>query len=267
VKYEKPLEEWIFQLENASDGVDRLQAAREVGWYPNSDTAVNSLARAAVEDRFVDVRQEAVWALGNMRRDTIVNTLILAYGDRDSRVRTAAVASLGRFRGVEVLNTLQHAFEKDPSYSVAAAALQSLASADSLHRVMHVENALKLNSYNDIIRSTALRVLAGMRDDYAFDALTKYTAYGIDPNLRIQALSHLGKQWKERDDVMYTFLRLANDRSYSVRRFAIRTLGDIGDIRVIKDLKKYAERETDKQVLRDLKGTIEKIEKAGNDND
>jgi len=267
VKYEKPLEEWIFQLKNASEGVDRLQAIRELQWYPNSDTAVSALTRVAVEDRFSDVRQEAVWALGNVKRDTVINTLILAYGDLDSRVRTAAVASLGRFRGADVLSTLQHAFEKDSSYSVAAAALQSLTSVDSLHQVTYIEKALQVNSYNDIIRSAALRLLSRMHDDYAFDILTKHTTYGIDPNLRIQALNLLAAQWKERDDVMYMLLRLARDRSYSVRRSAIRALGDTGDSRVLKPLKQYAERESDKRVLKEIRETIEKIEKSRKDDE
>lgn len=263
VRYEKPLEQWIFQLENASDGVDRLQAVREMQWYPNSDTAVSALVRASVEDGFSDVRQEAVWALGNAMSDSVVNTIILAYGDRDSRVRTAAVASLGRFRGPEVIRTLQHAFEKDSSYSVATAALQSLTVVDSLQRIKYIEKALQTDSYNDIMRNTALRLLSSMQDDYAFDILTKHTAYGIDPNLRIQAMNLLAGQWKKRDDVMDTLLCLAGDRSYSVRRFAVRTLGDLGDSRIIKSLKHCAEREIDKRVLKELQSAIEKIEKAG----
>jgi len=263
VRCEKPPEEWIFQLENAPDGVDRLQAVRELQWYPNSETAVSALVKASVNDRFSDVRQEAVWALGNIMNDSVVNTLIRAYGDRDSRVRAAAAGSLGRFRGPDVLRTLQHAFEKDSSYSVSAAALGSLAAVDSINRIKYIEKALQTDSYNNIIRLTALRLLSGIHDNYAFDLLTKQTGYGNDPDLRIQAMNLLAGRWKERDDVMYMFLRLAGDRSYSVRRSAVRALGEAGDKRILKELKQRAELEKDGRMLKEIQSAIQKIEEAG----
>jgi HEAT repeat protein len=220
-----------------------------------------------VDDRFPDVRQEAVWALGNVKNDSVVKTIILSYGDSESRVRAAAVASLRGFRGPEVLNTLKHAFEKDSSYLVTSAALQSLSSVDSSNQVSYIDNALQMNSYNDIIRSTALRSVSMMRSDYAVDILTKYTEYGIDQNLRIQAIDLLAKQWKERDDVMYTILRLARDRNFAVKRSAIRSLSGIGDVRIINALKKNAEQEKDKRILKEIQSAVEKIQKIKKSND
>jgi HEAT repeat protein len=261
------MEEYVFQSLNATNAVDRLQAIRELQWYSNSDLAVRILMNLAIDDRFSGVREEAVWALGNIRSDSVIKTLILAYGDRESRVRMAAAGSFGRFKGPEVIKTLQHAFEKDSSYYVAAVALQSLVNADSVNKLLYLEKALQMVSYNEIIRTTALRILSLMHNDYAYDILVKHTIADIHPDVRIHAMNLLASSWKERDDVLYLIVRLAKDKNKSVRVSAVRLLGDLGDKRVVKNLKQYAERENEQRVLEELKNVINKLEKSGKDDE
>ena len=267
LNFERSIEEYVFQSLNATNAVDRIQAVRELQWYSNSDLAVRTLMNLAIDDRFSGVREEAVWALGNILRDSVMETLILAYGDRDSRVRVAAVGSLGRFKSPEVIKTLQHAFEKDSSYNVAAAALKSLVNADSVNKLSYLEKALQLDSYNNVIRTTALRLFALMHNDYAYDVLVKHTISGIDPNLRIHAMNLLSSYWKERDDVLYLIVRLAKDKNKSVRVSAVRILSNLGDERIIKTLKQYAERENEPIVLEELRKTINQLEKSGKDDE
>jgi aminopeptidase N len=267
VNFQKSTEEWIFQLEYASDGVDRLHAIDELQWYPGNDSVVDALSRAALEDKFWAVRSDAVWALAGAKQSWIRDTLIVAYGDRDARVRTAVVGSMGKFKSEQVLGTLQHAFEKDSSYSVSSGALQSLVMLDSTNRKSYLEKALQQDSHNEILRRTALNLLSQQKDEYALQAVTSYTRYGIEQNLRIQAVNILASSWKERDDVLYYLIKSLKDPSFYFQRAVIRVLGEIGDARAEEPLQKYAASATDSRITKDARDAIDKIQEREKDNE
>jgi aminopeptidase N len=264
VNFKKSQDEWIFQLENASDGVDRLQAIDELQWNLSNDIAVDALAKAALEDKFWAVRSDAIWALAGAKQSWIGDTLIVAYGDRDAHVRTAAVGSMGKFKSDRVIRTLQHAFEKDSSYSVSAGALPSLVMLDTAYSKSYLERALQQDSHNEILRRTALQLLSQQKDDYALQTITSYTRYGVERNLRIQAVNILAASWKERDDVLYYLIKLLNDTSFDIRRAVIHALGEIGDVRAEESLQKYAVSAGDGRVTKDVRDAIKKIQEKKN---
>jgi len=266
LNFQKSLDEWIFQLRNASDGVDRLQAIDELRWYLDSNKVVDALSKTASEDNFWAVRSDAIWALGDSKRSSVADTIIISYGDRDARVRTACIASLGNFGGDKVLGILKYAFDKDSSYSVMAAALRSLTKADSINRKINCAEGLKRDSRNEIIRSTALRLLSEIKDEDALNIIMSYTRYGVDRNLRIQAVNLLATTWKERDDVFYSLLRMLRDPSFHVRRAVVNTIADIGDSRAIETLQKRVEEETDSRIIKDIREAVEKIQKTQQSN-
>lgn len=265
IRFGKSVDEWIYQLQRATDGVDRLQAIDELRWYVDKDTVIKVLSRTALYDPFWAVRQEAVWTLGESKISNIADTLVIAYGDRDSRIRAASISSLGRFKGEKVLKILKHAFEKDSSYSVAAAALRSLTQVDTANRKMYCNEGLKYNSRNDIIQVTSLQLLAEDHDDEALKSVWTFSGYGFEPTLRLHAIRLLVKYWKERDDVLYYLIRLMNDPSFHVRRTVVEILGEIGNKRALDPLQTFLQSNLDERLEKAGREAIMKIQLINNE--
>ena len=257
---EKTMDEWIFQLQHATDAVDRLQAIEELRWNVSESKTVNALAEAAFEDPFWAVRQDAGWMLGESRQPGVSDSLIILYGDRDSRVRKASVTALGNFYSEQVIKLLQHAFEKDSSYTVQAAALQSLVKVDSGNARRYIDDGLKKDSYGEIIHLTALQCIARRGDEDALNVLTRQTHDVFPARTRIKAIQLLAEGWKERDDVIQVLTQLLIDPSYHIRQVVIDLFGELKDLRTLDRLKTYADQETDERLVRDAHEAIKKIQ-------
>ncbi|MBI5020524.1 MAG: HEAT repeat domain-containing protein [Ignavibacteriales bacterium] len=262
IHFEKPLEQWIYQLKNVEAGVDRLLAIDELRWYVSNEAVAKVLADAALSDRFWAVREDALWALGEAKLPFVIDTLITAYGDIDSRVRRASIGALGQYRDEKVVNTLRYAFVNDSSYLVAATALRSLVKVDTSHAAKYLSEAMARNSHSEIIRQTALRLLGERTDDNILDSIISQTKYGVEHNLRVTALDILIERWKEREDVFFLFLNLINDPSREVRSAVIRGFKKIGDERSIEPLKKRLTIEKNRKLEDQIKDAIINIQEA-----
>ncbi len=260
--FQKSLDEWIYQLQHAAAGVDRIAAVEELRWLVDSANVSAALSSAAINDRFSDVRREAVWALGDARRKDVVPSLIGAYGDGAAKVRAAAVAGLKNREGAQVLQTLQHAFDKDSSYVVAAGALTALMKNDSLNAKSYAKAGLTRDSYREGIRIAALRGLADVGDESAFDLVKQYTFYGNDRNVRMEALGILSRKWKDRPTVVPYLLSMINDPSFHVRRAVMEMLGNLGDEQAMAQLQKVADAEADVRLVKVAREAIEKLKKS-----
>ncbi len=267
VAFPRSMDELLFQVRFASDAIDRMAAIDELQWMVDSADVRRVLERVMVEDNANFVRRDAAWALGDVKRSDESEQLISAYGDRDPGVRAASVTSLGRYHGEKVVSILQHAFRHDSSYTVAAAALRALTTADSTRRKEYLKEALGMDSRDEIIRSTALQRLADIGDEEAQTTLMTYTKYGVDRNLRIQAIRSLCALWKNHDDVIAYLTRFLYDPSYYVRRATLEALGDLDRESILRDIDTFLQKEHDvrlQKVARDARSKIEKTLKAKN---
>jgi HEAT repeat protein len=239
-----------------------LLAIDELRWYVSNELVSNVLAEAALNDGFWAVREDALWALGDAKRPSVIDTLITAYGDRDSRVRRASVGSLGQYRDQKAVNTLRHAFTNDSSYLVAATALRSLVKIDTSQATKYLSEAMARDSHSQIIRQTALRLLGERADENIMDTIISQTKYGVEQNLRVTALDILVSRWKEREDVFFLLLNLINDPNREIRYAVIRGLIKIGDERAIEPLKKRLSVEKQTRLNNQIEDAIIKIQKA-----
>jgi len=265
IDFQKSRDEWIYQLLHAEDGVDRSAAIDELSWIADSEKVTEALKKAAIDDPFWDVRRNAVWALGDAKKTDVSDVLVMAYGDRDARVRIAAVTSLGNCRGDRVIKTLQHAFEGDSSFGVAAAALKSLVQVDSLNRKSYCKKALTQSSFHEIIRSTALQLLAQVGDEDALGTVYAHTQYGIDRNIRIQSINLLVSKWGDREDVISRLMTMVDDPSIHVRRAIVAALGNTHNPRVLQTLQSIVEHEPDARTVSEAREAIEKIQQTQSD--
>ncbi len=265
--FQKSLDEWLYQLQHAEEGMDRLAALEELQWVVDSSRVRMAVEKGALEDYFPEVRRDATWALGDVKSTDETDNLIKAYGDRESGVRVASVTSLGKHRGEKVVSTLTHAFERDSSYVVAAAALRSLVLADSVHRREYLSKALLRDSYNEGIRSAALQCFAEIGDREAIDTIIAYTHPGHRRDLRIQAIRSLGSLWNGRDDILQYIFRYLKDPSYFVRRSTVDVMARIGNAEVLHRLKEFSTEETDPRLVKVVREAIQRVEDALNRKD
>jgi HEAT repeat protein len=222
--------------------------------------AGEAIRAAALNDPVMDVRREAVFALGDAKKTDFSQALITAYGDREARVRSAAMASMKASARPDLVPTLQHAFELDSSYAVAGGALSALAKIDSLHALTYCAEGLKRNSYREGIRISAIRALANLGSDSAFYLIKNATAYGNDRGVRIEGLWLLSRNWKSRDETFTYMLSVLNDASPNVRRTAAQILGSLGDARAMNALEAIADHDTDTRMVKDARDAMAKIQ-------
>ena len=264
--FQKSIDEWVYQLQHAKNGVDRLHAIEELRWVVDSPKVAETLNKAMLDDPFDEVRRDAAWALGDAKKINVADMLIDAYGDREAKVRVAAVVGLGNVKGELVLKTLRHAFEKDSSYGVIASALRSLAKADSANRKTYCTEGLQRDSRNEIIRSTALQILGEIGDEEALALVKSYTRYGVDRNIRIQCVNTLASVWQKREDILEYLSSMLKDPGFHVRRTVISALGNMKNPKAIDALQVSAAKEADTRLQKEAREAIERIRRAQQEN-
>ena len=133
---------------------------------------------------------------------------------------------------------------------------------DSTHRKQYLVEALKRDSYNEAIRSAALDLLAGVGDDSALALVKSYSQYGVERNVRIQAIRQMGKAWGSREDVFLYLLRYLKDPSFHVKRALLEMLGGLGNPVALGPLNKFVESESDDRLLKSAREAIDRIQQA-----
>lgn len=260
---EQPIEEWVYQLRHAEDGVDRFLAVEKLRGITNNEEVARALSLVVINDPVWYIRQAAAYALGSFGDDSARTVLHSAYGDRDARVRSAVVASLGNFGSEESKKLILYAFEKDMSYYVAAAALQSLRLTDHRNIARHCMSALSRDSHHEVLRSAALNILAE-EDSESLETIKSYARYGVARDLRVEALRILQRYWGDEKATVDYIIGFLNDPSFHVRRTAISLLGAIGDSRAVPSLQQSAATETDSRLVHLAQESLKKIQEVKN---
>ena len=104
VDFQKTPEEWIRQLQTATDVPDRADAAFALGNLRDNDGVAKALGEAARKDRFWGVREEALRALGRINSSAARKQVLAALSNDQPWVRQVAVEQMGRFQNDEEIN-------------------------------------------------------------------------------------------------------------------------------------------------------------------
>ncbi|HZY10608.1 MAG TPA: HEAT repeat domain-containing protein, partial [Bacteroidota bacterium] len=89
-----------------------------------------------------------------------------------------------------------------------------------------------------------------------------YTMYGVDRNLRIEALRILASNWKTREDVVKHLIGFLTNTSFHIRRAVIGFLGDMETPLAIEPLQAAIGKEADARLVKRAKESLEQIQKA-----
>ncbi|MGH9679523.1 MAG: HEAT repeat domain-containing protein, partial [Candidatus Acidiferrales bacterium] len=237
VDFQKAPEEWIRQLETASDVPDRADAAVALGELRDNLDAANALGEAARQDKFWGVREEALRALGHIHSPTSLNWILAALSNKQPWVRQVAVEELGRFHNDEdVAKKLRNIYKDDKAYSVRGSALQSLADDKASGTAELLEKVLDTASPDNVLQQAALRAMGSLGDDSVVPSLIKWSSPGNASLLRGIAIGSLGRVDLKNHDITARLISYLNEPSFDIRFACIFALGRRGDPSAIEPL-------------------------------
>jgi aminopeptidase N len=152
------------ELARDDDLWDRTWAIEQLADRKDDSAAAAALADAAARADYFQTRAEAAGALGAFPAALALPALEAALRDTSAAVRSAALESLGELGGERAAALAKDAFAHDSSYEVQAAAVTALGRADAGHADAIVTEALRDSSYQDVIQTAALRLIAVSND-------------------------------------------------------------------------------------------------------
>jgi len=233
VRFTKADDEWLTQMRDAQNPVDRLTAVRHIGLKSSDEKFIPPLVDRVLHDRFWAVRTEAITMLGliagpeDSTWPAVKTALVAAAGDTHPRVRTAAIALLTDSADATTIGTLHNALE-DSSYAVVAQTLRSLAKADPGGSMKIFGAHLGMPSHQDIIASAALDALVRADSSLGIEAAKMCLQYGTPVQLRNVAVWALRRFIRSGTVPESTFYPLTADKNINLRRNVVQTLGSIG---------------------------------------
>jgi aminopeptidase N len=264
VEFKRPKEMLLFQLKNDDDVIGRIDAAKELAKL-GSREAVNALKDAVLNDRFWGVQGEAARALGGMKSDIALTALLACTRVRHPKARRGVYQALGQFRDERAADALIALLRKgDASYYVEGAAAHALGSTRSPKAFdVLAKVAMKKESQNDVIRSSALLGFADLKDERALPIAIEWTKRGRSNPVRGVATSVLGKlgQLSDRakDQAYDRLVELLPDEWLRVRLNAVAALAELKETRAIGELSRTVDRDLDGRVIRYAREAMQRI--------
>ena len=253
VHFDKPVAEWIAQLEAADHLAPKLEAVRALGEAGGAE-AVAALAETLRKAPSYHLRGVAAEQLGEIGSDAALAPLVAALGEPDSRARAGIVAALAKFpERTELAGRLAGILASDPSDAVRAAAAKALgAFADSRDQAAPpLLSALDHPSHRERVRAAAIEALARLGEPRAWDRARKLAAYGAPAESRgaafkaIAILARDGEVPRRKQQALRILEGFLNDPDYRARGGVFQALAELREAAALSDLERAAAHEED----------------------
>ncbi len=264
IKHKRGREALETELRHAPEAIGRAAAARELG-NEGSPEASAALRAALLDDKFWGVQADAANALGTIRTAGALDALLAALKLAHPKARRAVVRALGNFRDdsraaaalAEVVAT------GDESYFVEAEAALALGKTRDARAFEHLSDALKRDSYLEVIRAHAIAGLAESRDERTIEVAHDWAKYGRPPRARVAAVGALARfaalKENRRVEILDWLTPLCDDREFMVRMRISGALAEIGDVRALPALQRLVNRDLDGRIQRHASDAIASI--------
>jgi aminopeptidase N len=228
--FEKPTDEWIFQLRQSADVLGRIEAARILADRSRSEkTACDALAVAWKAEKNPLARVEIIRIIANAGEPCRA-ALVEASKDTEPRVRVAAMAGLATLKldaTTEAIFRSTWANQAE-AYGARRSALEAVLRADVKDADELIVSALKDPSNRHSFARSALLSVLNKGGQKAREAAVLYSRPGRPSSLRITAVQALGSQAKDDPAAEKLLLELLDDPIVSVRNramFAVTSAG------------------------------------------
>ena len=229
--FNKPVNEWILQLEKGPHVLDRIAAIDVLKNKKGRRSVELALLKAASADPFWGVRREAIQGLSKLKPKQYAKELMEISEGQDNRVRRAIWSALKNYKGdKEVSAFLQDVISTDQKYYSISDAFRALVTVDTSAARKRVEALLDTDSHNDVIRRSAISYFGSVVNNNNYERLKELVEYGGTTwDARPEAVNQLGKYAKKRPETLELFVDLLLDKSRDVRTNSVRALGKYGN--------------------------------------
>jgi aminopeptidase N len=202
LQFTKPMQDWLYQLRNSDDAIDRITAIRGLKDFIDNDSAVNAIAEVMTSDKFWGARYEAAQMLSNST-NKIVQEIYLKklVEESDSRVRRSYITGIAKL--VEINPELKenksvieffliNLINNETSYYAVAEGISTLAKIMDKDKVYDVVVPyLSKDSHAEIIRRNVMAALDTCNDPRTMDIFMEYGEKGSTSRLRNTAIRGL----------------------------------------------------------------------------
>ncbi|MEW6736792.1 MAG: M1 family aminopeptidase, partial [Acidobacteriota bacterium] len=259
LKFNRPKDQILYQLQNDTEAWGRIEAARELKAYTSDETVIAALTRAASQDSFWGVRAEAANTLGSSNLPSALESLIAVYRDTNLKVRRSVIEALGNSRDERAFELLKRALETDSSISVVAAAAATLGKTGTPRAFELLTLALTRNSHQEIVRIGVFDGLKNLKDSRAVPLALQWAENGAPRRARTAAIRTLSALGKGREDVAAFLIGLLSDPVYSVRRASVEALKEVGETSALDPLNRRLNVEPDGRIRFAIREALQRL--------
>jgi len=256
----KSKSELLDQLARDEHVFARFQAAQELEKQKDDADVASALRRAAKDDKFWGVRQEAVKTVGKLSGDEARQLLIeLAGSDPHVSVRREAVSALSKFAQDDTKAALRKVIAEEKSYKTVAEALRSLVKVDRDNCRADLTAALVVPSYREEIFKAAAAGLNELKDQEAVARWQAMLGEKLTSEKRAvvtEALANAKRGDLETLELLKTQLE---HRRPNIRRQTVNALLELGDTRAIPWLQARRDQEESPRMVSTIDEAIEKL--------
>ncbi len=244
-EFHKEKKEWLYQLKNAAELMDRGEAIQALAKIKNDDEVVTALGTSLKTDKTWGVRDIAADALGRIGTPAAGKQLLDAWSANDlPYVRNHIAAALGSIKDEpKAVEKLALIARDDTSYRARANALQSLGKLKAASAYPVLTEAVNADSPDDFLRNAALRSLGFLGDDRGVPLLREWSVPGKAIETRQAAIASLGRLEKGNKEITAQIAGYLTESHYPIRYAAIRALGSRGDSSAIPALESLLKRD------------------------
>jgi len=263
-EFHKEKKEWLYQLKNATEVADRLDAVVELGKSKEDGEAIASIGDALKNDKAWGVRATAADTLGATKNPAAAKLLLEALNNtKEPWVRNRIVAALGNFKdNADVLTKVNSIAKQDDSYRARASALQAIGKLKAPNALETLTEAVKADSPDEFLRHAALRAMGELGDDKAVPTLREWVAVGKPIETRQAAINSLARLDKNNKEITQQIAGYLTEAHAPVRFSAIFALGTRGDASAIPALEALLKSEDlSIEMAPTIKGQIARLKK------
>src|SRR5258706_11399345 len=244
-EFHKEKKEWLYQLKNADELMDRGEAIQALAKIKNDDEVVAALGNSLKTDKAWGVRDIAADALGRIGNAAAGKQLLDAWNSNElPYVRNHIAAALGSIKEEpKAVEKLMLIASDDTSYRARANALQSLGKLKASSAFPVLTQAVNADSPDDFLRNAALRSLGFLGDDKGVPLLREWSVPGKAIETREAAIASLGRLEKGNKEITAQIASYLTESHYPIRYAAIRALGSRGDASAIPALESLLKRD------------------------
>ncbi len=255
MEIDRPREEARYVLMNGKSILERADAATELSKF--GITEIDFLEQMFEEEKFWYVKgkiAESVAKIGSERAEEVILKFL---DSEDYKTRREVVKASGYLHSEKIYNKLALMFENEKGYYIRAEIISSAQKNVGEKAIELFKKALGVESYDDVIRISAMDAIGEIRDTRMIDELKKFYSKEYSWRTRVGAVSSIAKfYWKDKD-IGEWLINAMNDNYFAVRQSVADSIKKIGDPELIKKLSPFLEKESDGRVRRAIRECIE----------